>query len=116
MSGTAHVWPLAASSKLQVIHSLWLFVPCLAAHWIGQAALKSWFLPALGPGLGQPMSQGIVGSASGVRLRIVTDSTVSERASGGIGGWDSWISMGGAFQTPIGHYFTELGRVEPLVG
>ena len=64
MSGAAQVWPLAAFSKLQAICSLWLIPPNLAELRLGQPALQSWILSALGPGGCQQLSQVATGYTS----------------------------------------------------
>lgn len=62
MSGSVYVQPLAASSKLQVIHRVWLFPPSLAAHRRGQEVLQSELLSALVRAVGKQISQVTAGS------------------------------------------------------
>ena len=64
MSGAVHVWCIAAFSELQEVHSLWLLPLGLAAPRVDRAALQSWLLSALGPGVYQQLSQVANGSAS----------------------------------------------------
>ena len=90
MSGAIYNFSSATFLKLQLIHSLWLIPLVMSAPRVGQAVLQSWVLPALGPGVGQQISQVTTGSASAclclwpaVSLSLVIDPTIFERAAGG---------------------------------
>ena len=86
VSEAVHIGPLTTWWKLQRIHNLWLPPPSLAMHGRGQLALQSRLLTAqVSEWVNkQPKASQDLPLPAGLLSVLVTEPTISERASGGL--------------------------------